>query len=70
MISEALIKKWKEEVMDKCKEVDPGDELHWESLATGWALAKGVSIDESCMFGMDYLAFSDYDVGGKIEVVS
>lgn len=39
---------WKREVYSKAKLIDPGDELHWESMALGWAFAKGIkSIDDA-----------------------
>ncbi len=41
------IELWKKNVWDKRKDVDPHDELYWESLAYGYFLGLGLSIDEA-----------------------
>lgn len=34
------------QVYDRADEIDPGSELHWESLAVGWLVAQGVEPDD------------------------
>jgi len=43
ILDEALVDKWKTEVYLKAKEIDPSDQYHWESLATGFFMAHGRS---------------------------
>lgn len=43
---------WKEEVFDRNAEVDPGKEQDWFSLCLGWALGKGMSLDEAHNFAI------------------
>jgi len=52
-----IVDMWKKEVYDKVESIDPDSELHWESLAIGWALAKGMSPDKSIDFGRYYTTF-------------
>jgi len=47
MVDKELIELWKKEVIDRADEIDPGSELHWPSLAVGWAIAQGMSIDSA-----------------------
>ena len=39
------IEKWKKDVWDKQKEVDPDNELYWSHLALGYFLGLGLSIE-------------------------
>ena len=41
------IERWKKDVWDKQKEVDPDNELYWESLAFGYFIGLGLSIDDA-----------------------
>ena len=48
---------WKKEVWDKAEEIDPNDEFYWYSLATGWAIAHGMKIEDAIEFGYNYPTF-------------
>jgi len=52
-----IVDMWKKEVYDKVESIDPDSELHWESLATGWAIAKGMTPDKAIDFGRYYTTF-------------
>lgn len=41
---------YKAEIWDRQKEIDPSDEHDWESIALGWALAKGMTPDDALRF--------------------
>jgi len=41
------IEQWKQDVWDKQKEIDPDNELYWNSLALGYFLGLGLSIDDA-----------------------
>ena len=41
------IEQWKHDVWDKQKDVDPDNELYWESLAYGYFLGLGLSVDDA-----------------------
>ena len=45
-----LTNEFKVEVNDRAEQVDPGDEYCWLSLTAGWALGKGLSIDDAETF--------------------
>lgn len=45
-----LALQFKMEVSDRAKEVDPEQKQNWHSLTLGWALAKGLSPEESYEF--------------------
>jgi hypothetical protein len=46
----ALEKEWVETIYDKSQEIDPGGEIDWCNMAYGWALGKGMSIEEASSF--------------------
>jgi len=50
---------WNKEVLDQQELIDPDDELHWESLATGWAIAKGMTPDDALDFGSHYMEYEE-----------
>jgi len=39
--------RWKDEVYDKCEEVDPNDQFVWQGVAIGFLLGCGFSIEEA-----------------------
>ena len=41
------IERWKKDVWDKQEDVDPDNELYWESLAFGYFIGLGLSIDDA-----------------------
>jgi hypothetical protein len=41
------IEMWKEDVWDKQDEIDPEKELYWNSLALGYFLGLGLSIEDA-----------------------
>lgn len=41
---------FRKECFDRSDEIDPGDEYHWESLALGWAIARGMDIEDAKKF--------------------
>lgn len=41
------IEQWKEDVWDKQEEVDPDNEYLWTSLALGYFLGLGMSIEDA-----------------------
>lgn len=41
-----------DEVYERCHRIDPGDELCWVSLATGWAIGKGMSPEKASEFAL------------------
>lgn len=43
---------FKSEVTDKASEIDPSSEQDWFSLTLGWALAKGLSVDDAHDFAL------------------
>lgn len=43
-----------DEVFSKSAQIDPDDSYHWDSLAFGWALAKGASIDLAHALSMNW----------------
>jgi hypothetical protein len=46
-MNEALIKRWKAEVVARAEEVDPDDERDWYDMAVGFFLGAGLPIDAS-----------------------
>jgi hypothetical protein len=47
---EALTNRWKESVYDNVDEVDPGYEELWSSLALGFALGAGHTVEDAKKF--------------------
>jgi hypothetical protein len=47
-----LVKKFKTEVHDKAKQVDPEQEEDWKSLTIGWAIAKGLTTKSAREFAL------------------
>jgi hypothetical protein len=45
-----LVQKFKLQVHDQAKEVDPTDEQDWFSITLGWALANGLTPKEAHVF--------------------
>jgi len=43
----AALHRFQREVCERAGDVDPGGELHWESLAIGFFVGVGLSVDES-----------------------
>ena len=41
------IERWKQDVWDKQKDVDPENELYWSHLALGYFIGLGLSIDDA-----------------------
>ena len=41
---------FKKEIHDKSKEIDPSNEQDWFSLTLGWAIAKGMNINQAYKF--------------------
>jgi len=44
--------KFKTEVCDRSKEVDPREEHDWFSLTLGWAIAKGLTLKDAYQFAL------------------
>lgn len=42
-----LEQKFKTEICERGSEIDPDEELDWNALSVGWALANGLSVDEA-----------------------
>lgn len=38
------------EIIDRTKEIDPAEERHWEDMLFGWAIGKGLSVDDAYTF--------------------
>lgn len=49
---ENLILLFKNEVADRAAKIDPSSEQDWFSLTLGWAIAKGLTPDESHAFAI------------------
>ena len=49
-----LIEEFNLQVMSISDEVDPSNRHFWESIALGWALAKGLSPDDAQDFSRDF----------------
>lgn len=47
MKKEELLQNWKILFCDKSEYIDPSNELHWESLFIGMAIAYNFTIDEA-----------------------
>lgn len=45
-----LIVRFKKEVHDHSKEIDPDDSQDWHSLTLGWALGKGLPVKDAHEF--------------------
>jgi len=54
-----IINMWRKEVLNQTKLIDPDNELHWESLATGWAIAKNIKPEDAIEFGWRYMEFDN-----------
>ena len=50
MNTQELNELWKYETSDKATLVDPYNEHDWKSLCLGWAIAKGLSIEDAQKF--------------------
>jgi len=59
MFDKDTIDLWKKEIYDKSHLIDPENEWHWESLAIGWCIAKGMNYDDSIEFGRHYHELSN-----------
>lgn len=42
-----LVKEFRTDVFSKIADIDPGDQLEWASLALGWGLGKGLTLEDS-----------------------
>jgi hypothetical protein len=49
---EELTKTFQKEVSDRSLEIDPNGEEDWYSLTIGWAIAKGLSVEDSLQFAV------------------
>lgn len=47
---ESYSRLWKTEVYDKGEEVDPFNDYIWRGVAVGWAIAKGMDIEQAQEF--------------------
>lgn len=47
-----LEKEFKDTICALSEDIDPGEEHDWFALSLGWALAKGVSIEEAYDFAL------------------
>jgi len=47
---ESFARAWKLEVRDKSQQIDPSDEYVWRGVAMGWAIGKGMSLEQSQEF--------------------
>jgi hypothetical protein len=45
-----LLDQFKSEVHDKSDQIDPFSEEDWHSLILGWAIGKGLTIEEAHVF--------------------
>ena len=43
----AVIDAWEQDVCRRADDVDPNQELHWESIFIGYAIAKGIPQDRA-----------------------
>lgn len=53
MIRPEVLAPWQEEISDHQDKIDPGAHEDWYSMALGWAIAKGMSLDDACDFAHD-----------------
>ena len=49
---DSLAQVFKTEICDRSKEVDPENEYGWYELSLGWAIAKGLNIDDAHDFAI------------------
>lgn len=47
MTKKEVIEAWEKEICQKANEVDEANEFHWESLFVGFAIGKGLPIEEA-----------------------
>ena len=45
-----LVPLFKTEVADRASEIDPSSEQDWFSITLGWAIAKGLSVEDAHEF--------------------
>ncbi len=55
--SDPIVKRFKQEIHDRAKEIDPANEHDWLSLTLGWAIGKGLSVADA----LDLALFIRYD---------
>lgn len=46
----ALLPLFKSEICDQAQAIDPDEEMDWHAMSIGWAMAKGLSINEAGWF--------------------
>ena len=51
---EDLLAAYGAEILDCAEEIDPHDCEDWASMAIGWAIANGLSVDEAQDFARRY----------------
>ena len=51
-----VVGEWGDMICRHSKQVDPGDELQWESMFIGFAIGRGLTIDEAT----DYDLYIDH----------
>jgi hypothetical protein len=54
-----LLKLFKKEVTDKAAQIDPDQEYTWRGLVIGWAVAKGMGVEEALDFSLHAIYDTD-----------
>jgi hypothetical protein len=55
-----LIRKWKRQVYDRAKLIDPSNEQDWYSLCLGWAIAQGLTPEQADIFAIYIRYHTDF----------
>lgn len=45
-----LVDLYKEQIVSHAAEIDPSDRHDWESMALGWAIGRGMTVEEADEF--------------------
>lgn len=45
-----IVTAYKKEIVSNAEVIDPDNEMDWEDMAFGWAIGKGLSINEAREF--------------------
>lgn len=51
---EGLLDDYGTEILGRAEDIDPGNEEDWNSMTIGWAIAKGLTIDDAKAFAQEY----------------
>ena len=51
---EDLLDDYGSEILGCAEDIDPGNEEDWNSMAIGWAIGKGLTIEDAKAFAQEY----------------